>query len=209
MFPDTPQTLLKKIAELAKGDDAAEWAAFVELYAQPLRNFIHAVNGSLSAEDVDDAVQEVFVRLVDVLRAGKIDRTKAKFRAYLAALVRRLLIDRYREALVRPQGVPLNEDAADDMAGANSVGLDDPGLVFDAKWRLAVHRSAVEHVLTQTAVSKQSAAIYRALEGMIPELRNSTSKEIAAHFGVSADVVKQVHSRLGRAIAAVESRLID
>ena len=32
MIPDTPQTLLRKIAEYANGDDSAEWARFVELY---------------------------------------------------------------------------------------------------------------------------------------------------------------------------------
>jgi len=30
MFPDAPQTLLRKIAELAQGDDRAEWEAFVD-----------------------------------------------------------------------------------------------------------------------------------------------------------------------------------
>ena len=99
MFPETPQTLLKKIAELAEGDDQAEWTAFVELYTMPVRNFIRSVNQGLSPSDVEDAVQEIFIRLVNVLRKEKIDRKKGKFRDYLAVLTRRLLIDRYRAAL--------------------------------------------------------------------------------------------------------------
>ena len=78
MFPETPQTLLKKIADLAQGDDAAIWLEFVELYTPPLRHFICSVNQSLSAADVEDAVQEVFVRLTEVLREGGIDRTKCR-----------------------------------------------------------------------------------------------------------------------------------
>ena len=37
MIPDTPKTLLRKIAEYANGDDAAEWERFVELYTPVIR----------------------------------------------------------------------------------------------------------------------------------------------------------------------------
>lgn len=208
MFPDTPQNLLRKIAELAQGDDHAEWEAFVELYAEPLRGFVRMVNGALGPEEVEDVVQDIFIRLVGVLRERRIDRTKAKFRSYLATMVRRLLIDRYREAQVRPQRAPMQGDDAADAAEANSVAQLDPGLIIDAKWRLAVREAATRQVLTQTAVSRQSAEIYRAVEGMIPELAELSRREIARHFGVSTDVVKQVHSRISRAIAAVERRMI-
>ena len=69
MIPDTPQTLLRKIAEYANGDDSAEWARFVELYAPVIRAFIVA-RGDVVPSDVDDVVQEIFVRLVNVLRTG-------------------------------------------------------------------------------------------------------------------------------------------
>ena len=75
MFPETPQTLLKKIADLAQGDDAAVWLEFVELYTPPLRQFIRSINQSRAAADVEDAVQEIFVRLTEVLRRNGIDRT--------------------------------------------------------------------------------------------------------------------------------------
>ena len=42
MLHDTPKTLLKKIAEDANGDDAAEWDRFVELYTPVIRAFIGA-----------------------------------------------------------------------------------------------------------------------------------------------------------------------
>lgn len=210
MFPETPQTLLKKIAELAAGDDRAEWTAFVELYTAPVRNFIRAVNRGLSPSDVEDAVQEVFIRLVEVLRKEKIDRRKGKFRDYLAVLTRRILIDRYRAELVRPSAgpVPLAEGPVPKGRGpvpsAGGALALDPGALIDIRWRMAVHAAAVEHVLTKTAISEQSAQIYRAVEGLSPEFRGLSPMEIAARFGVSIDVVKQVRSRLNRAIAAVE-----
>jgi len=211
MFPDTPQTVLRKIAELAQCDDRAEWEAFVELYDLPLRNFIQTINGTLSSEAVDDAVQDIFIRLIDVLRKGQIDRKKGKFRAYLAALTRRLLIDRYRKTLVRPV-LGEEQDAAtipscqreggcsDPSHG--SMAATDPGTLFDIQWRISIHTAAVNHVMTKTAVSDQSKRIYALLqEGL-------SSRETAERIGVSYDVVKQVKSRIDRAVAAVERQMM-
>ena len=209
MFPETPQTLLKKIAELAEGDDQAEWTAFVELYTTPVRNFIRSVNQGLSPSDVEDAVQEIFIRLVNVLRKDKIDRKKGKFRDYLAVLTRRLLIDRYRAALSRPDlpsatgtdpGTHILHSSFSILHSSFSIlhSPPDPGVLADLRWRMAVHAAAVEHVLTKTAISEQSKRVYSALE------RGQSLREVAEAFGLSYAAVKQIKSRLDRAIAAVE-----
>ncbi len=195
MFPDTPTTLLKTISDFAEGDDHAEWEAFVELYTPSLRRFVERISPSLSETDVEDAVQDVFVRLVAVLREGRIDRGKAKFRAYLATMTRRILIDRYRVALVRPSSVGLN----DEWKSVAVSGID-PGAAVDVIWRIAVRDAAKCHVLTKTAISEQSKRIYEFLES------GKSLREVAEAMGVTYDVVKQVKSRIDRAIAAIESR---
>ena len=212
MFPETPQTLLKKIADLANGDDAAVWLEFVELYTPPLKAFIRAIRGGQTPDEVDDAVQEVFIRLVDVLRNEKIDRRKGKFRDYLAALTRRLLIDRYRAALVRPStgSVPISEGlvaqgtvplATGSVPVAGGVTELDPGVQLDLRWRLAAHAAAVEHVLTKTAISEQSKRVYAALE------RGQSLREVAEAFGISYAAAKQIKSRLDRAVEAVVAHM--
>ena len=100
MIPDTPKTLLRKIAEHANGDDSAEWARFVELYTPVIRAFI-GIREDHGEADADDVVQDIFVRLVGVLRAGTYRPEKGRFRAYLGTMVRRLLIDRHRRVLAR------------------------------------------------------------------------------------------------------------
>ena len=195
MFPETPQTLLRKIADLANGDDAAVWLEFVELYTSPLRHFIQSVSGTLSEADVEDAVQEVFIRLTEVLRTGGIDRRKGKFRDYLAATTRRLLIDRYRAEQARL--------AAFDRSARADGGLPmfaeaDPGALVDAAWKVAVRKAAIEHVLTRTAVSEQSKRVYRAVT-----IEQHPLKEVAAEFGITYAAAKQIKSRLDRAVEAV------
>ena len=198
MFPETPQTLLKKIADLAQGDDVAVWLEFVELYTPPLRHFIHSVNQTLSAADIEDAVQEIFVRLTEVLRVGSVDRTKGRFRDYLAAMTRRLLVDRYRAEQSRLAAL---DRAANPVRNRETLMDGDPGALVDAAWQVAVRKAAIEHVLTATAVSEQSKSVYRAVM-----LDQRSLKEVAAEFGITYAAAKQIKSRLDRAVEAILGR---
>ena len=215
MFPDTPKTLLKRISQLASDDDAAEWEAFVELYVPPLRHFIRWLQPEAQEADIDDVLQDVFMRLVEVLREGGIDRSKGRFRAYLASMTRRILIDRYRAELARPQTGTVPSGMGTVPYGLGTVpevgvmGID-PGAAMDIRWRMAVHEAAKNHILTKTAISEQSKAIYLAVEGGQSLHEGGQSlREVAEKFQVSYDVVKQVKSRIDRAIAAVEQRLSE
>ena len=198
MFPETPQTLLKKIADLAQGDDAAVWLEFVELYTPPLRHFTRSVNQVLSAADVEDAVQEIFVRLTEVLRTNGIDRKKGKFRDYLAAMTRRLLVDRYRAEQSRLSAL---DRAANPVRNRATLADGDPGVLVDAAWQVAVRKAAIEHVLTQTAVLEQSKCVYRAVV-----LEQRPLKEVAVEFGITYAAAKQIKSRLDRAVEAILGR---
>ena len=199
MFPETPQTLLRKIADLANGDDAAVWLEFVEFYTPPLRHFIRSVNQSLTAADVEDAVQDVFVRLTEVLREGGIDRMRGKFRDYLAAMTRRLLIDRYRAEQSRLAAM---DRAANPVRNQVTLADGDPGALVDAAWKVAARRAAIEHVLTQTAVSEQSKLVYRAVV-----LEQRSLKEVAAEFDITYAAAKQIKSRLDRAVEVIVIRM--
>lgn len=199
MFPETPQTLLRKIADLAQGDDAAVWLEFVELYTAPLRYFIRSTNATLSESDVEDAVQEVFIRLTEVLRADGIDRRKGRFRDYLAVMTRRLLIDRHRAEQARSAAMTR---AADAGSAAVVLADSDPGDLVDAAWMVAARWAAINHVLTQTAVSAQTRQVYRAIA-----LEQRPLKAVAASFGLSYAAVKQIKSRLDRAVDAVLAKL--
>ena len=195
MFPDTPQTLLRKIAEYANGDDAAEWARFVELYAPVIRQFM-SMREDIGAADADDMVQEIFVRLVDVLRAGTYRPEKGRFRAYLGAMVRRLLIDRHRRALARGAGREVPADEVELLAETP-----DAAEQVDRRLAEARHAAAVEHVLSRTMLDIRTVAAYRAyaLDGEPPA-------DIAARLGLTLNALRQIKYRVGRMIAAVEAQ---
>ena len=193
MIPDTPQTLLRKIAEYADGDDAAEWSRFVELYEPVIRLYI-AQSGCGEA-DADDVVQDIFVRLVDVLRNGEYKREKGRFRSYLAAMVRRLLIDRHRRATFRgaDRVVDIDEEEI-------SSGQPDPAAIVDMRLRAARHQAAVNHVLARTMLESRTVAAYReyAIDGL-------DAAEVAKRHGITVNNLRQMKHRIDRMIAAVEA----
>ena len=194
MIPDTPKTLLRKIAEYANGDDAAEWARFVELYAPVIRQFIGA-RGDVAPADVDDVVQEIFVRLVNVLRTGTYRPEKGRFRAYLGTMIRRLLIDRHRRALARGTGETVPADDVELLAETP-----DAAAYVDMRLREARHAAAVEHVLARTMLDARTVAAYREYV-----LEERPAAEVAERHGLTPNALRQIKFRVNRMIAAVEA----
>jgi len=197
-FPDTPVTLLAKIAVQVTGQsDEMAWVRFFGLYEPAIRKFAEYQGAKAEAEDIS---QDILLRLVDVLRAGKYSSDVGKFRCYLATLIRREVISHWRKRQARAADDHISIDNED--VGVNLVSDFDAGTELDLKWKLARHEAAVEHALTKTALSKQSKEIYRAY--VIDEL---PIKEVAKRFGVSENVVSQSKTRVGKMIAILEEGL--
>ena len=76
------------------------------------------------------------------------------------------------------------------------------GDALDLAWARARHEAAVEHVLTKTALSAQSKAVYRAhvLEGR-------PAGEVAAEFGITKGNVAKIKFRVEGMAAALEGEL--
>lgn len=197
-FPDTPVSLLAHIASEKTGvRDEAAWTRLFELYAPAIRAFAEERGVGAEGEDV---VQDIFMRLVEVLGGGKvkIGGGAAKFRRYLATLIRNELVSRWRRHQSR--------------GGCSVVSMDDPeadvepsvdsatAALIDAKWRLARHKAAVDWTLSKTALSPQSKAVYRAYV-----IEGRPIGEVAAEFGIPRNSVSQIKTRVERMIAAVEA----
>ena len=207
-FPDTPTKLLRVMAEHPVTDeDESAWEGFVELYEPVIRAYAAAEGVPL--DDIDDVAQDIFVRLVRVMRRDGYDRKQGRFRTYLRTIMRRVLIDRFRrQSADRAQlHEPLNEDetqVADTPTQADGASLPDAVEAFEGKWRQAQFKALLDHVFNRTALSDQSRAIYRAYA-----LEDGDVHEVAGRFGVTPEVVRQVKSRVNRMIAALARRLED
>ncbi len=192
-YPETSVTLLRTLREARSGVDDAAWARFVDMYGPVVHHLVRLLSPDMSDSDTDDAVQDVFVKLVNVLRSGAYDPAKSKFRTYLSAIARRLLIDRYRSEAARGLDRHVALEAADDVGAA-----DDPGEWMDAKWRVACRLAAERRVMEESAISAQSRELWRLVsaEGM-------SVKDAAMRLGIPANTASKAKRRVEALIAAV------
>ena len=192
-YPETSATLLRTLREARSGVDDVAWARFVDMYGPVIHHLVRLLSPGISDADTDDAVQDVFVKLVNILRSGAYDSAKGKFRTYLSTLVRRLLIDRYREAAARRQDRQREIEVAEEIAVE-----DDPGAWMDAKWRVACRMAAERRVMEESAISERSREVWRLLscEGL-------AVKDAAKRLGIPSNAVSKIKCRVEAQIAAV------
>ena len=195
VFPATSQTLLQKLAAQITGERESAWVRFFGLYEPAIKRFVTYHD---SDHDPEDVAQEIFLKLVNVVKSGGYSPAKGRFRAFLATMIRRHLVSLYRKDQARGAGMFVDID---------EVELTVPPDVaeqIDAKWRMARHQSAIEHVLTKTAISAQSRAIYRAyVEDEMP------LEEVSARFGVTKTAIYKIKSRVEQMAAIVEEEFED
>ena len=197
-FPETPCTLLVKLAAKMTGrSDEFAWQRFFELYQPAIVRF---AENQGAAADSEDIAQKILLKLVDVLRAGRYSGEAGHFRSYLATLIRREVIDFWRASKARGGARMVSLDDAD--AAVEPAVESETVALIDAKWRIARHEAAVEHVLTRTMLPEKTKAIFRAYA-----VDDEPIKSVAARFGVSEDVVYQTKSRVSRMVAAIESEM--
>ena len=197
LFPPTSLTLLHKLAVEVTGGNEAAWVRFFDLYTPAIRRF---VEWNDHVHDPDDVVQEVYLKLVEIIRAGKYNPDKARFRTFLALLIRRQLITLYRQDQARHVA---DRCSIDDLTEELSVPSDQRERI-DLDWAKAKHEAAVEHVLTKVAMKAQSRAIYRAYV-----IEDCSIEEIAATFDVTPDIIYKVKNRVNKMIEAVEAEYAE
>ena len=192
-YPETSATLLRTLREARSGVDDVAWARFVDMYGPVVHHLVRLLSPGISDADTDDAVQDVFVKLVNILRSGAYDPAKGKFRTYLSALVRRLLIDRYREAAARRRDRQVEIEVAEEIAVE-----DDPGAWMDAKWRIACRMAAERRVMEESALAEQSREVWRLLS-----VEGLSVKDAARRLGIPSNTVSKIKRRIETRIATV------
>lgn len=198
-FPDTPVTMLARLAAERTCESQATWARLFGLYEPVIRRCAASLG---AGSDDEDVAQEIFVRLVDVLRNGRYSHDAGQFRCYLTALIRNELVGRWRKANVRKAAAHVSLDDADAapvVSVPESVAAD-----IDAKWYAARHAAAVEHALTKTFLARQSKDVYRAYV-----LEERPVEEVMDRFGLTRNAVYQIKTRVDKMVAALEREMGD
>ena len=197
VFPETSYTLIKKLSADVTSVSEAAWVRFFDLYVPVMRRF---VEWNDKTRDPDDVVQDVLVKLLDAVRKGRYDPGRAKFRTFLATVIRNHLVSLYRKDAARGAG---SNVSFEELLTEPSVPASQ-GDALDLAWARARHEAAVEHVLTKTALSVQTKSVYRAYV-----IEGRPIDEVEREFGVSRDVIYKIKFRVDSAIAVIEEEYAD
>ena len=199
-FPTTSVTLIAKIRDLGPGQDSSEWVRFWNSYSLAIRQFAALKGGE---ENADDIVMTVLGKLVEVLRSGQYTPEKGRFHSYLATMIVNEVHMAHRKNVARASDrkVSLDADGGDAEGGSTladtlAAPVESPESI-DEDWRKAVLKSAVEHVLTKTALSARDRAVYRAYA-----IEGRDIAKVAEDFGLSRNSVSQIKTRIDRRIVA-------
>jgi len=206
-FPVTSVTLIAKIRNLGPGADSAEWVRFWDTYSLAIRQFAALKGGE---ENADDIVMQVLGKLVEVLRSGQYTPEKGKFHSYLATMIVNEVHMAHRKNMARAGDRKVSIDApTEDAEGGEGSAVADTLVApdvspeaIDEDWRKAVLKSAVEHVLTKTALSDRDRALYRAYA-----IEGRDIADVAKEFGLSRNNVSQIRSRIDKRIVAFGRQL--
>lgn len=218
-FPVTSATLIQKIKTLPPGKDNAAWVRFWDTYSGAIRTFAARKGGE---ECADDIVMTVLGKLVDVLRSGQYAPEKGAFHSYLSTMILNEVHMLHRREMVRkadmkisidnPVGDKMGEGEADTLADvvseknlAPEVARNgtSPSAAIDEDWQRAILASAIEHVLTKTALSKRDRDVYREYAQ-----EERPIDEVAAKYGLSRNAISQIKTRINRRIVAVGKELV-
>ena len=212
-FPLTSVTLIQKIKTLSPGEDGAAWVRFWDTYSLAIRKFAALKGGESNADDI---VMTVLGKLVDVLRTGQYTPEKGAFHSYLATMIVNEVHMQHRKDEVRKVDQHMSIDAPVGGGDAEEGGSGEATLAdtlvdnakqteenLDEDWRQAILASAVEHVLTKTALSERDRAVYRAYA-----LENRPIADVAAEFHLTRNSVSQIKTRIDKRIVAVGRELV-
>lgn len=179
----TRMTLLDKI----RSRHAEAWREFSLVYQSLLMAYIKrlsdAYNLRLKDEEVEDARQEVFIKLWKVLPEFRLDRDgRGRFRSWLWTITRNVTIDWVRS------------NRSPHLAGALEGDVVDKQLEPDAQL-IADHSQAVfARILERVKVEMQSARQWDCFERHF--LQKRPSNDVAAELELSASAVYTYTSRV-------------
>jgi len=165
---------------VANTENEAAWQRLFDLYA----GFIFSIARSkgLKPEDADDIVQVVFTDLARNLPTFQYDRTKGKFRSYLAGLVHWRVMDRLK-AGKRDMELMASFEEESKATAAGDAAFE------EREWQAAAMEEALRRIKPDVRPEHYAAFVASTVEGQDTET-------VMRLYGLSRDNLYQIRKRL-------------
>ena len=166
---------------VANTENEAAWQRFFDLYA----GFIFSIARSkgLKPEDADDIVQIVFADLARNLPTFQYDRSKGKFRSYLAGLVHWRVTDRLKAGKRNMELMASFEEEANATGAATDAAFE------EREWQAAALEEALHRIKPEVNPEHYAAFVASTVDGQDTET-------VMRLYGLSRDNLYQIRKRL-------------
>jgi RNA polymerase sigma-70 factor (ECF subfamily) len=196
-MPHFQTTLWSRIEDIQRGNQSGVWT-FVERYRRPLLSFVE--RRGFSAQDAEDLVQEVFLRLFTKEALARADRNRGRFRSFVLGIAKHVMSEERAKRGAKKRGggerpVPLSE--APEVAYEESSDSE-----FDSIWADHLLRRALEG-LSQENPRQHKALKMRFEEGL-------SYQDIAERMERNLQQVKNdIHRARKRLIKGIKAEIAD
>jgi len=180
------------IRAVADTENAAAWNRLFDLYA----GFVYSIarRKGLNDADADDIVQMVFADLARNLPSFQYDRSKGKFRSYLAGLVHWRVIDRLK-AVRRDADLK-----AGFMEGVKATGPGNDEFA-DREWKAVAMDNALRRIKSSVRPEHYAAFVASTVDGQDTET-------VMKLYNLSRDNLYQIRKRLSERLRKVMSEVL-
>jgi RNA polymerase sigma-70 factor (ECF subfamily) len=142
LFPTTRWTLILA----ARESDAARRAALEQLlavYWKPV--YFHLRRRGLAAEDAEDAVQDLFARLIEGDFPARLDPSRGRFRSYLLTAMDHHLVNLHERRSAQKRGGGAKVVSLDVILAERELAAapEDPLLAYQREWAVGLMERAL------------------------------------------------------------------
>ena len=190
----TRSSVLRKIRD---PENASAWERFFDQYADFI--FSLARRSGLQAADADDILQTVLIEVAKSIQTFEYDRTKGKFRSWLATCAQHRITDllrvKYRREARIIGGLDRTEERTEFILRQADPGPDRFQKMADEEWAALVRDRALH--ATKAAVAPKQFSLFHAYA-----IEEWPVAKVMKTYGVTRDQVYQAKRRVGKVFTA-------
>ena len=197
-FTDVLPTRLTMLQRAQADPDDPAWGDLLEYYDPFIRKILLRIG--LRGADLEDAHQQVRLKLWKGLTAYRRDESRGRFRNWLSALIRNAAIDWMRAQRRHREGAVSIEKVDLDLTSTQPADLDK---VIETEWQHHIVQMAMERL--------QDVFTGNAFEVLALSMKGQNADAIASELGIRRESVyvirNRVKTRLNREIVLLREEL--
>lgn len=198
LFPRTRWTLVE---EVRSGGDASGPALneLCRLYWYPV--YAYARRSGVPPADAEDLTQGFFAHLIDRENFARAEASKGRLRSFLLSCLKHFRINQHRRNTAQKRGggrTPISIDAerAEARYGREPVDLEDPEVLFERRWALALLEEAFSRLEADYRAGGRQELYVALRPFLVPSGPGDSYAVVGERLGMSEGAVQVAVHRL-------------